>query len=165
MRTSDGELIMIDQLSKAYLQTINPNVILASGSQYMPMAGMEANLLLRFLAMTEAILYPIALSLLLPVLMYTLVLEKEERLREMMKMNGMKMRNYWIVNYIWNVLLYLPSALTFLLFGIYILKMPFFTQTSLPVLCFMLLGWGLCQASLSFFFQNFFSKSTVVTGL
>lgn len=45
-----------------------------------------------------ASLYPLSLSLLLPVFMYAIVLEKEDRLIEMMKMNGMKIFNYWTVN-------------------------------------------------------------------
>ena len=42
-------------------------------------------------------LYPLSLSLLLPVFMYSLVLEKEDKLIEMMKMNGLKIVNYWTV--------------------------------------------------------------------
>jgi len=164
IRTPDGELSLIDLISRSYLQTINPNVVLMSGSQYMPMPGFEANFLVKLLSSTESCLYPIALSLLLSVFMYTLVLEKEERLREMMKMNGLKMRNYWIANYIWNLVLYFPSAAVFLLFGIFVVQMPFFTDTNIFILILLLIGWGLCQASLSFFFQNFFSKARMVTG-
>ena len=36
------------------------------------------------------ILFPVSLSLLFPVFLYTVVLEKEEKLIQMMKMNGMK---------------------------------------------------------------------------
>ncbi|RZK04313.1 MAG: hypothetical protein EOO43_22500, partial [Flavobacterium sp.] len=125
VRTPDGQLALIDMLSRAYMQIINPNVVLTTGSQYMPMAGIETNFLLKLLSMTEAILYPISLSLLLAVFMYTLVLEKEERLREMMKMNGMKMGTYWLVNYLWSFVLYLPSAVFFLLFGYYVVKWTF----------------------------------------
>jgi len=130
----------------------------------MPMPGFETNFLVKLLSTAESCLYPIALSLLLAVFMYTLVLEKEERLREMMKMNGLKMRNYWAANYVWNLFLYLPSAVIFLLFGVFVVQMPFFTGTNIFILILMLIGWGLSQASLSFFFQNFFSKARMVTG-
>ena len=42
-------------------------------------------------------LYPLSLSMLLPVFLYAIVLEKEEKLIEMMKMNGMRIINYWMV--------------------------------------------------------------------
>ena len=129
----------------------------------MPMPGMEANLLLKLLSMTESCLYPMALSLLLPVFMYALVLEKEERLREMMKMNGLKMKNYWITNYIWNLLLFIPSAAIFTALGYLLVQMPFFTQTSFALIFLIIFGWGVSQVSLSFFFQNFFSKARTVT--
>jgi len=163
VRTPDGQLALIDLLSRSYMSMINPNVVLTSGSQYMPMAGIETNFLLKLLSMTETILYPISLSLLLAVFMSTLVLEKEERLREMMKMNGMKMANYWLVNYIWNFFIYLPSAIFFLLFGYFVVQMPFFVGTSLFLLILTVVGWGASQISLSFFFQNFFYKSQMVT--
>jgi hypothetical protein len=45
-------------------------------------------------------MYPLALSLNLPIFLYILVLEKENKLVNMMKMNGLKIYNYWIVNII-----------------------------------------------------------------
>jgi len=53
-----------------------------------------------------ASLYPLALSLLMPVFMYSLVLEKEEKLQELMKMNGMKMLTYWLVTFLFNFIVY-----------------------------------------------------------
>lgn len=44
-----------------------------------------------------ASLYPLSLSLLFPVFMYSIVLEKEDKLIEMMKMNGLRIVNYWLV--------------------------------------------------------------------
>jgi hypothetical protein len=50
-------------------------------------------------------LYPLSLSLLLPVFMYSLVLEKEDKLIEMMKMNGLKIVNYWTVIFLTKLLI------------------------------------------------------------
>jgi len=66
-------------------------------------------------------LYPLSLSLLLPVFMYSLVLEKEDKLIEMMKMNGLKIVNYWTVNYLFFLILYCITAVVFMTFGILIL--------------------------------------------
>jgi hypothetical protein len=91
--------------------------------------------------------------------MYSIVLEKEERLIEMMKMNGMKIINYWAVNYIFFFMMYTITATIFMLFGYLILDLSFFTQTSGLLLVFILFGWGLCQVSFSFFFQTFIQKA------
>jgi len=60
----------------------------------MPMVGEDMGYILRMVSITGASLYPLSLSLLLPIFMYIIVLEKEEKLLEMMKMNGMKMKDY-----------------------------------------------------------------------
>ena len=129
----------------------------------MPISTSEGALLLKVIGIAGASLYPIALSILLPVFLYTFILEKEERLREMMKMNGLKVRNYWIVNYVWNLGLYSVSTFIFFIFGRYILNVPFFTETSPAILVVILFGWGLSQVSLSFFYQNFLAKARTAT--
>ena len=75
---------------------------------------------------TSGILYPLALGLLIPVFMYTLVLEKEEKLLQMMKMNGMKISSYWFVYFIFNFVLSLLTNTIFVLLGFFITKMRFF---------------------------------------
>jgi len=158
LRVTDGQLIMLDLMSKAYIQNHNKKVVMVSASQYMPFTTSEETIVLKIMSILGATLYPVALSVIMPVFLYSLVLEKEERLRQMMKMNGMKMTNYWIINYIWNLLLSLVSSLIFLFFGAYVLRLPFFVETSPWVLLSMILGWSLSQVSLSFFFQNFMAR-------
>lgn len=53
----------------------------------------------------------------LPVFLYYIVLEKETRLTEFMKINGLRMKNYWIVNFIFNFILYSVQAAVFVIFG------------------------------------------------
>ena len=66
----------------------------------MPLVGEDMGYILRMVSITGASLYPLSLSLLLPIFMYIIVLEKEEKLLEMMKMNGMKMKDYWLITYL-----------------------------------------------------------------
>eukprot|EP01088_Endostelium_zonatum_P008159 TRINITY_DN2078_c0_g2_i1.p1 TRINITY_DN2078_c0_g2~~TRINITY_DN2078_c0_g2_i1.p1 ORF type:complete len:384 (-),score=70.62 TRINITY_DN2078_c0_g2_i1:5-1156(-) len=54
-----------------------------------------------------SLLYPLIMSWLLPVYMYNILIEKETRLFDMMKMMGLKAYHYWIVNYIYFFILYL----------------------------------------------------------
>ena len=81
----------------------NKDVFLLSGVMHMPSVEDTSFYLQKAISLTGSFLYPVALSLLLPIFLSSLVLEKEEGLRGMMKMNGLKMRNYWIVHYIWNL--------------------------------------------------------------
>lgn len=113
------------------------------------------------------ILYPFAVSFLLPLYVSAIVLEKQERLRELMKMMGMKMRNYWVVNYLYDALLYVlvigVIAATSLAFS-----MRIFTQTSWSVLILFFIGWGNSQIALGFLLSTLFSNarsSTIVSWL
>lgn len=71
----------------------------------MPMVGEDMGYILRMVSITGASLYPLSLSLLLPIFMYIIVLEKEEKLLEMMKMNGMKMKDYWFMTYVFCIII------------------------------------------------------------
>lgn len=73
---------------------------------------------------------PAALSMGFPVFLYLIVLEKEMKLIEIMKINGMRMYNYWIVNFIFDILVYNVSILFFLFFGSQVFEMQFFVETS-----------------------------------
>jgi len=139
---------------------------MTSGSQVMPQSVSAAVIMAKIINLIGGNIYTIALSLLFPVFLQAIVMEKDERLREMMKMNGLRMKNYWIANYITSITLYIIAVSSFIFFGRYIVVVDFFSKTSLSVLFFSLFGWGLSQVSLSFFFQNFFSrgKSAMIGG-
>ena len=125
---------MVDLINKAYLHIIDQTHWIASGVQYMPVKDQDKGWLMKIINLAGASLFPLSLSLLLPVFMYAIVLEKEERLIEMMKMNGMRMRNYWIVNYIFNFSMYFIMIVTFFIFGYAFLGLSFFTETNPGIL-------------------------------
>ena len=102
---------------------------------------------------------PICMSMALPVFIYQVVLEKETRLIENMKINGLKMTNYWLVNYLFNLGFYCATALLFMLFGGKIFKLQVFSDTNVWLLVAILFGWGVAQVSLAFFVSVFLSKS------
>jgi len=70
-------------------------------------------------------------------------------------MNGLRMRNYWIITFIFNFILYSITCFVFIMFGRFVLGLTFFYETSYLVLIIFLLGWGLSQISLGFFFSAF----------
>lgn len=109
-----------------------------------------------------AFLFPFAFSFLFPVYVYGIVHEKQEKLREIMKMNGLKMKMYWIINYLYNLVLYSTVTLVVIIIGI-IFGLPFFTKTSGLLTILLFLGWGLNQISFGFMLTTFFSKARTAT--
>lgn len=77
----------------------------------------------------------------------------------MMKMNGLKITNYWITFFVFNLLLCVITNLIFYLFGILILDTSFFIKTSKLLLFIVSFGWSLAQIGMAAFFQTFLSKS------
>jgi len=136
LTVADGELSLLDLIDRSYLHQLNNSIWLMSGVQYMPMKDQDKGWLLKIINITGASLYPLALSLLLPVFMYALVLEKEERILAMMKMNGMRMMTYWCVNFIFNFAIFCIMATCFLLFGYHFVRLSFFTVTNRWILVF-----------------------------
>lgn len=84
LRVAEGQLSLLDLVSRAYMHTINDKVWIVSGVQYMPMVNEDRSFIIKIISVTGASLYPLALSLMLPIFMYVIVLEKEEKLIEMM---------------------------------------------------------------------------------
>ena len=87
--------------------------------------------------------------------MYSLVLEKEKRLLENMKINGLNLANYWIVNLIFNYCYYFVTMVLFYGFGNYVFTMIVFRKTHPFIIWAILNGWGLAQISMAFLMSVF----------
>lgn len=71
-------------------------------------------------------LFPLCLCMLLPVFVYQIVLEKEAKLIDIMKMNGLRMRHYWFVTVVLDFFYFLIQCTIFILFGRFGLQLQFF---------------------------------------
>ncbi len=77
----------------------------------------------------------------------------------MMRMNGLSMLTYWMVNFLFNCLISLLTYSVFYMFGYFYMQSPFFTQTSPFIFWTILIGWMLCQIGMSMIFQVVISNS------
>jgi hypothetical protein len=77
---TDGMLTMMDMVHQSLFRDMLGEANIYTLFQYMPIHINEKAELLRMLNLIGANLYPLALSLLLPLFMYAIVLEKEEKL-------------------------------------------------------------------------------------
>ena len=85
---------------------------------------------------------------------------------EIMKINGLKMRNYWISYFIFNCVVYAVTIIFFVIFGTYVFGLNLFKETSFLLIFLTLVIWGMAQIGLSFFFQAFLSngRTTSIIG-
>jgi hypothetical protein len=130
----NGILWAVDLVNKSYFRKFFDDVFIVSGVQIMPYKQDDSDNIQRIINVAGSTFYPMAVSLLMPLFLYTIVLEKEGKLIEIMKINGMKMRFYWLSNFAFNFLLYSVTMIIFNLFGSICLGLSLFTQTNIFLL-------------------------------
>ena len=77
----------------------------------------------------------------------------------MMKMNGMKIRNYWLVYFIFNFTLCVVTNIVFFAIGGFLLDTEFFQKTNYLLITIIVIGWSFAQIGMAAFFMTFLSKS------
>jgi ABC-type multidrug transport system ATPase subunit len=105
------------------------------------------------------VFYPFALGLCLPIILGALALEKEEKIQDLLKINGMSMRKFYISNLMFWFLFCSIVCLVFFLSGYLILDDGFFSKNNpLDFLVFSI-GWNLQQIVFAFFLLTMISTS------
>lgn len=153
----------MDLVTRAYLSAYKPKEVIMSSIMYMPFSGEDRSLMNRIVNVIGSGLYPLGLSLLMPVFLYAVVTEKEERLLEIMKTNGLSMVSYWTVTFLFNFILTAITFSIFYFFGTFVLKLSYFTETSSVLMIVVLLGWAIAQISMTNFVQVFINKAKSAT--
>ena len=156
------EHVMINMINTAFLRSItaNPEWIIATFSQPLPYISQVPSFDIgSFLGL---LLYPFAVSFVIAIYVNAIVREKQDRLREMMKMMGLKMSWYWFVNYLWDIFLYLFIIGVMIITSI-AFRLRMFTQTAFLIWIIILFGWGNAQVAMSFLLSTFFNKARTAT--
>ncbi|KAJ3180018.1 hypothetical protein HDU87_002241 [Geranomyces variabilis] len=122
----------------------------------------NTKIVLPFASFIGRILFPFAISFLVPFFVVVLVTEKEARILVMMRMNGLRAWTYWAAHYVHFFCLHVLSSLVFVIAG-RATKMELFTLTSAGVIFLVLFMWGHAQIALSFVMGSMFSRAR--TGL
>lgn len=89
-------------------------------------------------------MFPFALSFLLPVFVQTIVLEKQERLRHMMTVMGLRPHVYWAISFLFNYLYYLCVVILFVAVEV-AAGVDFFVKTAWQINALIFGLWGLAQ--------------------
>ena len=158
-RSIEGQLQMADLLNQAYIKELFPETHILTGIQFMPFQPSMDMELERMVNLIGALIFPVNLCLSLPVFIYTLVMEKELKLVENMKINGLQMRNYWFVNFVFDYLLYWITTGIFWFCSAFVFNISYFRDTNFYLLFSTLFAWGLSQVSIAFFLSVFLNSS------
>lgn len=104
------------------------------------------------------------LQILLPINVHNLVSEKENKLRLMMKLQGLSDLPYYIVTYVYLYLLYCCFLIVFMTFGT-LIQLSFFTQNPLWLQMPFYWIWGHLLVAWSLYFASWFSSARLAVYL
>lgn len=121
LRIVEGQLETAYMINSAYIKK-EYNTTLIAGINYYPFKFDFPALLGRLMNEGVIVVVPVCLCMGFPVFLLAIVTEKERKLVEIMKINGLKMENYWLVTYLFNWVMYLITLVVFIFFGKYVFK-------------------------------------------
>ena len=157
-----GSMWEIGIMNKAYMHELFPNITVVSGLQILPISpeDNEANVQ-KIVGVVTSGIYPISLSLLIPLFVYNIVHDKENKIFHLLRINGVKMRYYWISNFMLNYFIYIIIALFYVLFEAIFSGLKILRNTSPILIILTCVGWGFGLIGLSYFFQAYISRTKI----
>jgi len=157
-----GSMWEIGIFNKAYTNYLFPNVTIISGINILPIGPQDNEInVQRIAGIVTFGIYPISISLLIPFFIHNIVYEREKKIIELLKINGVKMKNYWISNFIFNYFIYLLMVIPFYMSEVTFSNLNILGNTSFSLILLTLLGWGIGQIGISYFFQAFISNENI----
>jgi hypothetical protein len=103
------------------------------------------------------------IELLFPVILTYLVYEKQQKLKIMMKMHGLKDGPYWLISYAYFFALSAIYMILFLIFGS-LIGLRFFKTNAYSIQIVFYFIYINLQIALAFFVASFFSAVKIATG-
>ncbi|CAL5081098.1 unnamed protein product [Urochloa decumbens] len=153
---------LVNAVSNAYLKFIKGNGVemLLEYVKDMPKVGTSFQLDLS--SLLSVLFFTWIIELLFPVILTYLVYEKQEKLKIMMKMHGLKDGPYWLISYSYFLALSVLYMLFFVIFGS-LIGLNFFRLNEYSVQAVFFFACINLQIALAFFVSSFFSSVKMAT--
>lgn len=144
IRAAEAAMVLSDKMNNAYIRANFEDTFIVSGQQFMPFHAQLDKEVLKIINFIGNIVYPVCISLCMPVFLHHFVMEKEKKLVENMKTNGLNMYNYWLVNGIYNYASFTVTVFLQFAVGRWVLELDFFRDTNVLIFLEVFSVWGLC---------------------
>ncbi|OEL15595.1 ABC transporter A family member 8 [Dichanthelium oligosanthes] len=154
---------LVNAVSNAYLKFIKGTWVemLLEYVKDMPKVGTSFQLDLS--SLLSALFFTWIIELLFPVILTYLVYEKQQKLKTMMKMHGLKDGPYWLISYSYFLALSVVYMLFFVIFGS-LIGLNFFRVNEYSVQAVFFFVCINLQIALAFLVASFFSSVKLATG-
>jgi len=159
--TAGQDKAKIDNLvTNSVFGALGGRVLEMAGFRYMPTEERAVDFDL--IALIAPTFFVLLYQLIFPVALNLLVYEKQYKLREIMKLMGLKTEVYFASNYLVFFLLYIIAITVWQVVAI-LLDFRFFTENNYFLVFLLNLLFGLCQLSLAFVASTLFSSAKTAT--
>ena len=108
-------------------------------------------------------LFPTALCLGFPIMLFVLVMEKEEKIKDLLDINGLVTINYWITFFVYNFIQLEFTVIVFLTVAKLFIDIDFFQKSSILLIFWYLSAWNVSQIGFALFISSFVKKSSSAT--
>lgn len=125
LRINEGNLEAAHIINKAYIKH-QFNTTVMTGVNIFPFVFNLPEAIKKTQDMLGTFIIPLCMMMGYPMFLFNIVNEKEKRLIEIMKINGLKMINYWIVTFTFNYVFTAIVYIFFVFMGKYFFEMSFF---------------------------------------
>jgi hypothetical protein len=108
-------------------------------------------------------MFPVALCLGFPLMLFVQVMEKEEKIMELLIINGLETKQYWKAFYVYNFIQLTTVLLVFILSAKIFVDIEYFQKSSMLIFFWFLSIWNLAQISFALLVSTFVAKSSTAT--
>ena len=138
-----------DKLKGSILSIVSPTTSVSSVNAFIDQG----------ITSLSIVFFPIALAMGFPLLLYSLVLESEEKILTILKINGLQTRTYWTSIYLFYFALFTVTTTIFSVLGWIFLDITFFTKLSGVIITCFFIAWNISQISFGIFLSTLISSS------
>ena len=158
---SVANLISNQFLMKVLNKTTRSQVPLISSvvspySTFMEILNTKINYYFNLVSM---LLFPLCISAGFPMMVFALLIEKEEKIKHFLEVNGLKTWDYWLVVIFYYLIFLNFCVVCFLLFGWMFVNAPILKDTGKIVLLAVLVAWNVAQIGFGVFYCSFWKKT------
>ena len=99
----------------------------------------------------SVIFYSLAMALGFPIILNFLTMEKEENVKHLLEVNGMRVRNFWLATLIFFFVFFAGGAVLFFVLGKFLMDDSLFQAVSILDIAIFIVGWNFNQIIFSIF--------------
>lgn len=96
-------------------------------------------------------------------MLFVLVMEKEEKIKDLLDINGLVTSSYWVAFYVYNFIILSAVLIVFLIIARFTIEIDYFAKSSMLLIFWFLSIWNIAQISFALFCSTFIQKSSTAT--